>query len=81
MAQRMAKTTGADLVSAFDKGELDQHEWAQMVHNCRGCDWTEGCERWLKGHDHSDSVPQSCPNCGRFSQMQSAQGSAGSERN
>ena len=38
LAKRMAKTTGADLVAAYQAGELGQEEWAQMVHKCRGCD-------------------------------------------
>jgi formate dehydrogenase maturation protein FdhE len=80
MAQRMAKTTGANLVAAYDQGELDQQEWAQMVQNCRGCDWTEKCERWLQNNAQSEIVPESCPNCGRFAQLQSAEPSKGPER-
>lgn len=80
LAQRMAKTTGADLVAAFQQGELVQTEWAQMVQNCRGCDWTEGCERWLKGHESSCTVPKKCANCGRFAELQALGETKGSER-
>jgi hypothetical protein len=76
----MAKTTGADLVSAFDQGELDQSEWARMVHNCRGCTWTDGCERWLQGHTSTSTVPDSCANCARFSDLQTLETREGSER-
>ena len=80
LAQRMAKTTGPNLVSAYDQGALDQQEWAQMVQNCRGCTWTEGCERWLLGRESSASVPESCANCAWFSDLQTQDSAKGSER-
>jgi hypothetical protein len=76
----MAKTTGANLVSAYAEGELDQREWAQMVQNCRGCTWTHGCERWLQDHESATSVPNSCANCARFSELQMLDGEKGPER-
>lgn len=80
LAQRMAKTTGADLVAAFQQGELVQAEWAQIVQNCRGCDWTDGCERWLEKHESATCIPNSCVNCGRFAELQSLDETKGSER-
>lgn len=74
LAQRMAKTTGADLVKAHQAGALSQEEWAQMVQNCRACDWTEGCARWLQRTVKADTVPDTCANCGRFSEMQTQTG-------
>ena len=70
LAQRMAKTTGADLVSAHKAGALPQSEWAQMVQNCRSCGWTEGCERWLRANETSQVVPEDCVNCDRLAELQ-----------
>lgn len=74
LAQRMAKTTGADLVAAHKTGALPQQEWAQMVQNCRSCDWTEGCARWLQQTASADTVPETCVNCGRFTELRSETG-------
>ena len=70
LSKRMAKTTGADLVAAYQAGELGQEEWAQMVHKCRGCDWAEGCARWLRKTPTATDVPSTCVNCGRFTDLQ-----------
>ncbi|MGH1356181.1 MAG: DUF6455 family protein, partial [Thalassovita sp.] len=80
LAQRMAKTTGADLVSAFDQGALNQQEWAQMVRACRSCTWSDKCERWLQGHESSSSIPESCANCARLADLQPQDRVEGSER-
>ncbi len=69
LAQRMAKVTGADLVSAHESGELPQEEWADMVETCRDCDWTNGCVRWLQENQTATEVPPSCPNCGRLTEL------------
>ena len=74
LAQRMAKATGADIVGAHQAGDLPQEEWAQMVQACRGCDWTEGCERWLESHPAAEDVPQTCANCARFAELQTERG-------
>lgn len=75
LAQRMAKATGADLVAAHQSGELPQGEWAQMVQTCRGCDWTEGCEHWLRANETSEVVPEDCANCTRLAELQEITGS------
>lgn len=70
LAQKMAKATGADLVAAHQAGDLPQEEWAELVQNCRTCDWTEGCDRWLKEHPEAETVPETCVNCGRLTELQ-----------
>lgn len=70
LAKRMAKATGADIVGAHEAGELPQEVWAQMVRNCRGCDWTEGCARWLDNNPSAQKVPKTCANCDRFAELQ-----------
>ena len=47
LVQRMAGLNGLDLAGARARGDLDQETWADVVERCRGCDWTEGCERFL----------------------------------
>lgn len=42
--QRMASAVDIDLITAVDMGELDQQDWAEIVHHCRSCEWTEGCQ-------------------------------------
>lgn len=73
LAQRMAKTTGTDLAGVHAAGALSQERWAEMVEACRGCDWTEGCERWLAKTDGASEVPASCPNCGAFLELKQAE--------
>ncbi|SEP86307.1 DUF6455 family protein [Thalassovita taeanensis] len=70
LAQRMAKTTGTDLVAAQEVGALDQSAWAEMVQTCRSCDWTEGCERWLTTQAETADVVETCPNCNKFRDLQ-----------
>ena len=72
LAQRMAKTTETDLVGAHAAGDLSQEKWAEMVESCRGCDWIEGCERWLAKPENAGEVPGSCPNCGTFLELKQA---------
>lgn len=74
LAQRMAKATGADIVGAHEAGELPQEEWAEMVQNCRSCDWTEGCVRWLQRNPSADEAPEYCGNCERFAELQAETG-------
>lgn len=47
--QDMLRATGADAVSAFDDGALSSEDWAEMVAQCRGCQWTRGCKAFLAG--------------------------------
>jgi hypothetical protein len=70
LAKRMAKATGADIVGAHATGALPQEEWARMVQTCRGCDWTDGCQRWLQANPAASDAPAACPNCGRFADLQ-----------
>lgn len=64
LVQRMAKRCGADMVQAEDAGDLSQEDWVGLVQKCRGCTWTDGCERWLARLDEDGSVepPVECLN-------------------
>lgn len=62
LAQRMARLNGVKLVAATEDGNLDQESWAGMVHRCRGCDWTEGCERFLDAGETPETLPENCRN-------------------
>lgn len=68
LAQKMAKITETDLVRAMEKAELTQEDWAEMVNSCRGCDWTNGCERWQESHveETVEKPPTGCVNRDRF---------------
>ena len=74
LAQRMAKVTETDLVAAMAQAELTQAEWAEMVEDCRGCDWTRGCKRWLAEHDTAgaETPPEACVNQTKFEKMKEA---------
>lgn len=70
LAKQMAKATGADIVGAHASGQLPQSDWANLVQTCRECDWSEGCQRWLRDHPRASDAPAACPNCGRFADLQ-----------
>ena len=63
LVQRMADVSGLDLARASARGDLDQETWADVVQRCRGCVWTEGCERFLqRGHEDGFEWPEKCLN-------------------
>ncbi len=73
LAQRMAKATETDLVAATDAAHLSQQEWADLVAQCRTCEWADGCKRWLQApHDTHDAPPNTCVNQQRFVALKSA---------
>lgn len=67
LAQRMARLNGLELNEAADQGNLDQESWAGIVHRCRGCDWVEGCERFLDKGVAPEALPVGCKNRMQFS--------------
>ncbi|PSL21938.1 DUF6455 family protein [Shimia abyssi] len=71
LAQRMARITDTDLVTAMARAEITQADWAEMITACRGCDWTKGCQRWLARHagEHDQDIPQDCENHDRFQRL------------
>ncbi|MFC3613969.1 DUF6455 family protein [Lutimaribacter marinistellae] len=73
LVMRMAKSTGTDLVDAYDDGRLSQDEWAHMVQTCRGCQWSERCPGWLDEHEIAATVPATCPNRARFAALKAGQ--------
>lgn len=73
LAQRMAKTTETDLVSAVEQAGLSQAEWALMIETCRGCDWAKGCQKWLAGTSSAvAAAPSQCVNQEKFSALKTA---------
>lgn len=72
--QRMAQVTETDLSAAMAQAELSSAEWAEMVEACRGCDWAEGCERWLAAHSAESEAmpPRTCRNRDRFERLRAA---------
>lgn len=70
LVQRMAKATGVDLVQAMDAGVLAQDGWAEIVTRCRGCQWAEGCGRWLdQPVDEERGLPTPCRNRRRLAEI------------
>jgi hypothetical protein len=73
LVQRMAKTTGVDLVRASEAGLLEQAEWASIVTRCRHCQWAEGCKDWLdEPVDETRVSPEPCLNQKRLSALKNA---------
>ena len=73
LAQKMAKITETDLVAAMETAGLTQEDWAEMVQACRGCDWSDGCPRWLERQaEPVDLAPSECVNRDRFAALKSA---------
>jgi hypothetical protein len=70
LVSRMAQTTRADLVAAFEAGTLTQEDWAEMVQTCRGCAWAGRCPEWIDSHAGADSAPQRCLNRFRLKPFQ-----------
>ena len=67
LAKRMAQTVGVDLVAATESGAFSQEDWAETVNRCRGCEWTDGCQKWLPEHeDGADHAPRQCRNTKLF---------------
>lgn len=65
LVQRMARTTGVDLVQAMDAGVLDPSGWSRIVTRCRACQWAEGCSHWLDASARQDAaadLPTPCLN-------------------
>ena len=74
LAQRMAKLTETDLVRAMQAAKLTQADWAAMVQECRCCDWTAGCEKFLAGQAGQAvrTAPDTCTNQQRFEALKAA---------
>jgi len=70
LVQRMAKATKVDLVKAFDAGLIFSEDWVGLVTRCRGCQWTEGCDRFLNRTDPSaQPAPAPCRNRERLAEI------------
>lgn len=75
--QRMAKATGVDLVAAWDAEAIDHAAWSRIVTRCRGCDWAEGCHRWLdKPVEGLRACPEPCVNRARLARLRDCSGDA-----
>ena len=73
LAVAMARKTGADMQQALDQGVISHADWAALVQRCRGCDWPDGCDRWLARQDDGTAeVPAACPNAELFERVRKA---------
>lgn len=74
LAQRMAQLTETDLVRAMEKAQLTQADWAEMVSECRTCDWTDKCQKFLDMNtgETLENAPDSCRNQDRFAALKGA---------
>lgn len=74
LAQRMAQLTETDLVRAMDNAQLSQADWSAMVQECRGCDWTSGCRKFLalRAGVPVTEAPDTCRNSERFAALKAA---------
>lgn len=74
LAVEMAQKTGADMQAALETGVLSAQDWAGLVQRCRGCNWAEGCDCWMKDQAVGDAdVPAACPNAEIFARVIEAQ--------
>ncbi len=72
LVKRMAKATGIDLVKAAEANIMTQEDWAGIVTHCRGCDWAEGCGRWLdQTTEVQRALPTPCINRSRLADIKS----------
>ncbi|WP_170758459.1 DUF6455 family protein [Ruegeria lacuscaerulensis] len=70
---RMGRATGTDVVAAHRQGHLTQQDWADMIQNCRGCEWANQCPDWLDQHETVPGAPQPCRNRKRFAALKEMQ--------
>ena len=76
LVKRMARVSGADLVSALHDCDITTAEWAAMVMRCRGCDCVEGCKSWLSQAELSGAdqpAPDGCRNRETLNQLRTMQ--------
>ncbi|WP_425039987.1 DUF6455 family protein [Primorskyibacter sp. S187A] len=70
LVQRMLHETGADAVSAFDAGALDNAQWSEIVATCRTCQDVGKCKKWLSALEAEHrSAPDYCLNKRTFAQL------------
>lgn len=65
---RMGRAVGADLVKAFETGEIDDVDWARMITRCRSCASPQQCQAWLTTHEIAECPPKGCNNAERLLQ-------------
>lgn len=69
LVARMARATATDVVTAYDNDGLSSQDWADIIQNCRHCDWADRCEEWLDAHDSATRAPRQCRNRKRFADI------------
>ena len=69
----MASTIGVDLVSVRRKGGLSSKDWSEIVTACRGCEWAEKCDTWVKTSDTAPCAPATCVNRRKFEMLRRRQ--------
>lgn len=76
LVQRMAKSVGVDLDKAWETAKVDPEGWASMVQQCRHCDWSQGCQRWMDKRALESEVqapPEQCENRHVFDRLRAFQ--------
>jgi len=69
---RMGRTVGADLVQAFEVGEIDSETWTQMITNCRACPYPHKCQAWLDATEQAAGPPSGWCNAETLHQLRDA---------
>lgn len=62
----MANTVGVDLAKQREDGVLTDALWADMVQQCRKCQWLGGCQKFLDTSEGVQTAPFDCMNADRF---------------
>lgn len=66
---QMGRAVDADLVKAFDDGEIDNASWVSMITSCRSCAEPHRCQTWLATHETAEYPPNGCNNAQRLVQL------------
>ncbi len=62
LLEEMSQTVGADLVRAYEDGQISSENWANMVQQCRGCAEPGKCQKWLATRETAAETPAYCSN-------------------
>jgi len=68
----MAKSAVIDPARVAEAGALSQEDWSKMITRCRGCEWDEGCARFLarNGREMPVTIPEACVNRETLKELQ-----------
>jgi len=74
LLQTMGKVVEVDFAAVFDAEVLHQEEWSGMITSCRGCEWVDGCRKWLRAAKRGDECPMQCRNLAALAGLSAKQG-------